>query len=88
MRSRTAILTAALFLSFPALAGPDVSLRYLPEPVRTAIERETQGAVIEDIEREERPDGVVYYEVEYEKGTQEWVLKVDTEGKVIGNDLD
>lgn len=82
-------MSAALTTAFALPANAeDVVMRDLPEPVRVTIERETKGGVIEDIERETRADGVVYYEVEFEKADKDWQLKIDADGKVLARQRD
>jgi hypothetical protein len=90
MRNRRLSLIGLLAAAFalPALAGQDVALRDLPPQVRTAVIRETKGALIEDLEREKSADGVVFYEVEFEKDRQEWTIHVAEDGTVILREQD
>jgi len=60
----------------------DVLIKDLPRVVRTTVEKEAKGAIVEDIERE-TSNGSVYYEVEIERDNQEWKLRIDESGKVI-----
>ena len=73
----------ALLLASPAVADDDVRLEQIPDAARATIERETRGGVIEDIERKVRPDGTVYFEVEWERGDQDWELHVGADGKLL-----
>jgi len=50
--------------------------------VRATVEKEAQGAVLEDVERESK-NGRVYYEVELERDNVEWKLHIDEAGNVI-----
>lgn len=79
---------AGLSVAFTAaVAGSalaeDVVPDDVPESVRKTIEKEAEGARIEDVEREQKPDGKTYYEVELERDDQEWTLRIDENGKVL-----
>ncbi len=75
-------------LSLPAAADDDVKLRDVPAAVRATIERETRGGKIEDIERKVNADKSIYYEVEWEKGDEDWELHVGADGKVQKHERD
>ncbi len=81
-----AVLLAAL--SLPAAADDDVQLRDVPAAVRATIERETRGGKIEDIERKVGADKKTYYEVEWEKGDEDWELHIGEDGKVQKHERD
>lgn len=63
-------------------SADDVKVQDLPPAVRATVEKEAQGAVLEDVERESK-NGRVYYEVEIERGNVEWKLHIDEAGNVI-----
>ena len=66
----------------PALAE-DVQMKDLPDAVMMTVEKESKEAIIEDIERKEKKDGTVYYELEIERGDEDWKIHIDEDGKVL-----
>jgi uncharacterized membrane protein YkoI len=80
-------LAIAVGVSAPASAGEDVKLDELPPAVKQTVERETKGAAVKDIERDEE-DGKIVYEVEYTKAGSRWELHVGATGKVLSHHRD
>ena len=80
-------LAIAVGVSAPAYAGEDVKLDELPPAVKQTVERETKGATVRDIERDEE-DGKVFYEVEYTRAGSRWDIHVGPTGKVLSNHRD
>ena len=75
-------LAIAVGVSAPAYAGEDVKLDELPPAVKQTVERETKGATVKEIERDEE-DGKIVYEVEYTKAGNRYELHVGATGKVL-----
>ena len=69
-------------MSVPAYAGEDVKLDELPPAVKQTVERETKGAVVKEIERDDE-DGKIVYEVEYTKAGTRYEMHVGATGKVL-----
>jgi hypothetical protein len=69
-------------VAMPAYAGEDVKLDELPPAVKQTVERETKGAIVKEIERDEE-DGKIVYEVDYTKGGNRWEMHVGATGKVL-----
>jgi uncharacterized protein YuzE len=62
----------------------EVSLADVPAPARAAIERETAGGTIDEIEEVRSvTKGVTYYAVEAKVGGKEWELEIGSDGTVI-----
>lgn len=76
------VALTAITVNTGVAAADDVRMKDLPQAVRTTVEQEAKGAVVEDIERETK-NGTVYYELEIERDNQEWKLLIDGSGKVI-----
>ena len=67
----------------------DLTIEDLPDNVRATVERETQGAMIEEIEQKRGPNGRRYYKVEYRRQDgQEWKLAIGPDGQVISRRRD
>jgi hypothetical protein len=75
-------LALAVGVALPAYAGEDVKLDELPPAVKQTVERETKGAAVKEIERDEE-DGKIVYEVEYTKAGNRYELHVGPTGKVL-----
>ena len=80
-------LALALGVSVPAYADEHLKMDELPPAVKQTVERETKGAVVREIEREDE-DGKAVYEVEYTKAGGKWELHVGANGKVLSNHKD
>jgi hypothetical protein len=80
-------LPAILLTTSLCLAGPDVPIDQLPQPVRTTVERETQGGQITDIERDAE-HGQTIYEVEFVLDGKEYELDIAADGKLLERRLD
>ena len=64
-----------------------MKLDELPPAVKQTVERETKGATVEEIERDEE-NGKIVYEVEYTKAGSQWELHVGATGKVLSHHRD
>lgn len=87
---RTNVLGAALGVPVLIAAGmtgcvanDDVTLDETPEPVHQTIQANLRGGQIQDLERS-TDDGVVTYEVEVERGANEWEFLVGEDGEYLG----
>ena len=78
---------AILLTTSVCLAGQDVTIDQLPEPVRATVDRETKGAQITDIERDAER-GQTIYEVEFVLDGKEYELDVAADGKLLERRLD
>lgn len=67
------------------LFGKDIELNDLPEKVRSAVTRETKGGRITEVSAEV-DDGIKFYEVEFEQGTDSKEITLDAAGKVVQRD--
>lgn len=82
-----ATLAAALLLPASALAGQDLTLDELPDPVRQTVMAEVGDAQIHDIERDD--DGrEPHYEVEFEADGVEYELDVAPDGTLLNRHRD
>lgn len=63
----------------------EITLTDVPAAARSSLERETGGARITRIEREDE-GGRPVYEAEYEKDGKTWSVEVDENGKVLENE--
>jgi len=79
---RCLLVLSGITVAAAMARADDVLIKDLPRVVRTTVEKEAKGAIVEDIERE-TSNGSVYYEVEIERDNQEWKLRIDESGKVI-----
>ena len=94
LKKQTAALAATgLIISSAALTGcamdneMDTSLNRLPYNVRSVVETEVAGGHIEQIESYSE-DGMVYYEVEYERHGEDFELVVDDSGEILAKKED
>ena len=76
------VLAIAGGVSVPAYADEHLKLDELPPAVKQTVERETKGAIVRDIEREEE-GGKTVYEVEYTKAGSGWEIHVAETGQVL-----
>lgn len=72
----------SLITAVPAFAGDQVRLEDLPPAAKAAVEKETKGGTISEIERE-KEKGKAVYEVEYEKDGMKWEVKFSQTGAII-----
>jgi hypothetical protein len=72
----------SLVTAAPAFAD-HVKLEDLPPAARKTVVRETQGATIQEIDKDTDKAGKPVYEVEYKKAGVEWELKVAPGGAII-----
>ena len=63
----------------------EVTLDQVPQPVRDTINRESGGAPVGKIEREQEK-GKTVYEAKITKGTKTTEVKIDESGKVVGRE--
>ena len=63
----------------------EVTLDQLPPPVRETVSRESGGAPVGKIEREQEK-GKTVYEAKIMKGTKTQEVKIDESGKVLGRE--
>ena len=88
MRKCVGLLSALTLVSTTAgvvLADDVRTAEELPEAVRKTLVKESQGATIEDVEKETR-GGKTVFEVELERNNEEWTLHIDEKGKVINRE--
>lgn len=80
-------LAAPLTLSQSAMAGEQVTLDQLPDPVRSTVMRETEGGKITELEKETK-NGQTQYEVEFtpKEGARKVELKIAPDGKILERD--
>ena len=72
----------SLVTAVPAFAGDQIRLEDLPPAAKAAVEHETKGGKISEIEKEE-DKGKAVYEVEYKKDGMKWEIKVSPAGTIL-----
>lgn len=82
---KTSIIAAAAAFAF-GLTGAtafadDISFDELPDQVRQTVERETAGARLGDVERDD--NGQTVYEIEFYEDGQKYELDVSEDGEVL-----
>jgi hypothetical protein len=85
--ARGALALAAVVLATSTADADEVKLDEVPAPARAAIERETSGARIKEIERETR-GGKRVYEVEFIRDNREQEIHVAEDGTVLKRKTD
>lgn len=85
--TRAASLLAALSLSSTAMADQDLTWEQLPQAVRDSVLKLTQGAPIDEIEREGGSKNP-HYEIEYLRGQQKWEIEVAEDGRILRHGAD
>jgi uncharacterized membrane protein YkoI len=78
----------SLGLATSVSADANVTLEQLPEPVRQTVLKEVKTGQITDLERDDRKDGSVVYEVEFLFEKVEYELDVAPDGKVLKKVVD
>jgi uncharacterized membrane protein YkoI len=81
-------ILVVLGLATSASADVNVTLEQLPEPVRQTVLKEVKTGQITDIERDDRKDGSVVYEIEFVFEKVEYELDVAPDGKVLKKVVD
>jgi len=87
----TRIIIATLLslgLATSVSADANVTLEQLPEPVRQTVLREVKTGQVTDLERDDRKDGSVVYEIEFVFEKVEYELDVAPDGKVLKKVVD
>lgn len=87
----TRIIFATLLvlgLATSVSADTNVTLEQLPEAVRQTVLREVKTGQITDMERDDRKDGSVVYEIEFIFEKVEYELDVAPDGKVLKKVVD
>ncbi len=85
--TRTAPLLAVLSLSSVAMADQDLTWDELPQAVQQSVLKLTQGAPIDEIEREGPRDNP-HYEIEYRRDQQKWEIEVAEDGRILRHGAD
>src|SRR5690606_36948926 len=87
-RHSSVIMAAILTAGAVGLTGcgldheRDVSLNQLPYNVRYVVAQEVGDGYIQEIEQYS-DDGMVYYEIEYERAGEDFELRVDDSGSIL-----
>ena len=80
-------ILAGVFLISAAVAAPtaladDLKFDELPKEVKKTVQQQLHGGKITEIERNEK-DAKVVYEVEFDRGDEEYEMKVRSDGVLL-----